>query len=231
MSLISLFKAFTENKIILAEKLPSNNNPTDRIMAQVKALQDIYALLNSQEKGDFWARVNSPVKVGEYLLLQFIKIQDGKPYYRILKRFAGRLKLNEGKIISYLRLFIEGQEALIPVILRDFSDSEEEIGRNGKKPATTVCNWRMDFVVKTSNLGLIIIQFMKRDNIYYSQLLVESEKTGHALESELGELRTLTKDLKERNVILLKWGLLPDRLKEEIAHLLQERGTRLDTQV
>ena len=88
MSLISLFKAFTENKIILAEKLPSNNNPTDRIMAQVKALQDIYALLNSQEKGDFWARVNSPVKVGEYLLLQFIKIQDGKPYYRILKRFA-----------------------------------------------------------------------------------------------------------------------------------------------
>ncbi len=231
MSLINLFKAFTENKIMLAEKLPSNNTTTDRIMAQVKASQDIYALLSSQERGDFWARINSPVKVGEYLLLQFIKIQDGKPYYRILKRFAARLKSNEGKNVSYIQLFIEGQEVLIPVILRDFSDSGEEMGRSGKKPAATACNWIIDFVVKTCNLGLIIIQFMRRDNIYYSQLLVESERTGHALESELGELRTLSKDLRERNVILLKWGLLPDRLKEEIAHLLQERGSRLDTQV
>src|SRR5690606_38960202 len=132
--------------------------------------------------------------------LQFIKIQDGKPYYRILKRFPGRLKLNEGKNISYIRLFIEGQEALIPVILREFFDSGEEMGRSGKKPAETACNWIIEFVVKTGNLGLIIIQFIKRDNIYYSQLLVESEKTGHTLESELGKLRTLSKDLKERNV-------------------------------
>ena len=193
MSLINLFKAFTENKIMLAEKLPSNNTTTDRIMAQVKASQDIYALLSSQERGDFWARINSPVKVGEYLLLQFIKIQDGKPYYRILKRFAARLKSNEGKNVSYIQLFIEGQEVLIPVILRDFSDSGEEMGRSGKKPAATACNWIIDFVVKTCNLGLIIIQFMRRDNIYYSQLLVESERTGHALESELGNCELFLK--------------------------------------
>ena len=220
----------TENKNFFSKDLLINNNFPDRIAVQVKALKDVYALLYSPERGDFWAKVDSPVKVGEFLLLKFKNIQDGKPRYKIIKRCFGQFNVNEGENISLICLFIGGQEAFIPVIFRNLYCFEKGKDGGDQKTKGLPQDWELDFLVKTGNIGLIILRFKKKDNFYYSQILVETEKIGLFIERRLEEFCNISEELKKRGIILLKWGLIQAPLKEKISNLLRETGLRLDTQ-
>jgi hypothetical protein len=229
---LKVFMPYPENKILVSEDHFNNNLP-DRIVAQVKELKDIYALLKLQGQGDILAKVDIPVKIGEYLLLQFKNLQNGKYCYKVIKRSPEPIKLNEEENISFIRLLIkeQGEEVLVPVMIRHFSNSESEKDNHDKKTGKVANKFLLDFVVETSNLGLMIIQFERKDDFYFSQILVESEKIGTLFERELEGLQTLFQNLKERNIIFLKWDLIPTRLKEEISRNLLETGFRLDIQV
>ncbi|NMB41482.1 MAG: hypothetical protein GX996_06045 [Firmicutes bacterium] len=231
--LLQILKTFIferNTKMPMVRKQLDGKMP-DRFVAQVKELKDIYALLKTQSQGDILAKVDTPVKVGEYLLLQLSDIQDGKPHYRVIKRSLKHSKLTEEKNVSFAKVLIKEREEAVPIMIRQVVNRQNEKDGKGKKGEKGTGIFLVDFIMKTRNLGLMIVQLKQIGDFNFIRLLVESNEAGALLEKELKNLHNYFERLKENKIIFLKWGIMPTQLNEEICRSFGKTGFGLDKQV
>src|SRR5690554_4082032 len=117
-------------------KLP--NSISDRTTAYVRDIKKGYALLNVQGK-EIIAKMDAPVKKGEYLLLQFKGFSGQKHFYKVLKRSSEPFEFKNGSNVMQLRLLLEnnGKGMPVPLVVRYplARDQDEHQSQNETKDA------------------------------------------------------------------------------------------------
>ena len=204
----------------------------ERMVAQVKETKKEMALLRWEGK-TFKARVDVPVKKGEYLLLHFKGIEEGKRYYQVKARSFEPVIQNGSRYPTQHMLLQNSYGIPFPLIYRYYEDRERKQGANREDDAQkeTVV---LDFIVETQNLGLIIIRISRKQGCYCIHLLVESEDQGkklyESLETTQQVLFTVLKEFK-LHVKMNTWDLLSPVEKKEILGELFRVSYVLDERV
>ncbi len=210
--------------------LPQSSLP-ERLIAQVKESGKELAVLRWEGR-TFTARIDVPVKKGEYLLLQFKGTKEGKLYYKVQARSYEPF-VQEGTRHPTQHLLLQNSHGMpFPLIYRSYEKPEEKQEENrstGEAEETPV----FDLIIETRNLGFIILRLSRKQGIYYLCLLVESEEQGRLLHESLETLQqSLLEALQELslNVRMKPWELLSPAEKQEtrsemfkVSHLLDER--------
>ncbi len=206
-------------------------NLPERLVAHVKEAKTELALLRWEGK-TFTARIDVPVKKGEYLMLQFKGMKEGKFFYRVLARSFEPI-IQEGSRYPTQHMLVQNSYGIpYPLLYRYYEDREE---RQEEEKAETETKEVvvLDFAVETQNFGLIIVRISRKHGVYYLHLLAESEDQGKDLHEALDEIQKilfLVLHEVQVNVRIKPWELITPVEKKEIlgdlfkvSHVLDER--------
>ncbi len=207
-------------------------NLPERMVAQVKEPKKQWTLLRWEGKV-FAARVDVPVKKGEYLLLRFKGIKEGKLFYQVQARSFEPI-FQEGSRYPTQHILIQNSFGIpFPLLYRYY----EEKGKNQNEdhqddPQSEIIV--LDFAVDTQNLGLIILRISRKQDCYFISMLVESEDKGQRLKESLEIIQqALTVVLKELkvNILIHPWELLNPNERRDVLDELFKVSYVLDERV
>lgn len=205
MLLTDLFNSLTARKISAAKHSGQEEQRVKlfpvRVIAIVKETDRNHALLRLDGR-EILARIDIPVKRGEYLLLGLKGFLEGKTCFQVLQRSLQPIMPEEETLLSKPLLvhYLEKGEP-VPIVIKYYLEPEDE--KNSKENDFEVPHKRkkFDFMIETENLGLVVLSIERIKNRYLGKILVESQESKVILESKLKGLNNvLAAAAKELNL-------------------------------
>lgn len=203
-----------------------------RMIAQAEEIRGNRAIL--LWKGQkFWAKLDVPVEKGEYLLLKYEGMVEGKHYYKIMERSFNQGFLEEKSQAGYNFIIYNSKGIPIPVMFRYKNNLEESKKKRKKTRHSDYIAF--DFIVETKNLGSIIVRIEKKSGIFSGRILVEHEKILSLLQEHLGELQSLIFQMifKEIQIEIemFECRVMTWQEKEDMNNIFLKRSFGLDERV
>jgi hypothetical protein len=157
------------------------------ILAKVLQADGENALLQTGDRR-FHARLAVQVRVGETLLLKPEEAREGVLYCRVLQRVpATDVKGTEPQANLFSAFIYAGEEWDTPYFLTVKTDDERKPGHG-----RNIRSWQ--FTLRTLNLGVIVLQVRKSDDMYSAGLLLESNNTMESLRVIMPQLQKLVEE-------------------------------------
>ncbi|MDO9534784.1 MAG: hypothetical protein Q7J85_05510 [Bacillota bacterium] len=161
MLLTDFFNLLTARKVSVAnhsgqggqEEKPVKLFPV-KVFAIVKAIDKNHALLRLDGR-EILARIDVPVKKGEYLLLEQKGFQEGKTYFKVLQRSLQLILLEEDILLSK-PLFVHdlGKGQPVPIVIKYYLEHKDENSRKENSFDVPHKIKKCDFMIETENLGV-----------------------------------------------------------------------------
>lgn len=222
----------------------TNKNETMpyRLVARVKQVLDSKNVLLNWEGRVIHCRVDTPVRRGEYLLLQFKNWSGKKQLYQVLARNIDRMVLEGEKTVTTSHMLLSSLKgAPLPLMLRVYNSiiQEKEDKQQEKKHSHEDNENRnkktiIEFVIETAHLGVVIVKIQKQKELYTGKLLVENQKTGKILDQGLAELEQIINLIMNETDVDMKlhrWEVVPLWKLQEIKKELAQISFGLDRKV
>lgn len=175
-----------------------------KFTAYVKEIRGSAVLLEESKGKSFWAKLDTAVSRGEYLLLELKEVDREKLYYRILERSDKPLPPEEHTAMHQsLWIVSPFHEEPIPLSLRFFQES---------KPGNGTCKEmsHLHLVLETQNLGIIIVYIgYSENNGIVCRFTVQISSSKEALDRHIPELEEELAKLTDK-INILPSQLLPE---------------------
>lgn len=181
--MLSAVRVFLQALILHSDK----NSMPGNILAKVLNADGENALLQAGGRR-FHARLAVHVQTGETLLLKPEETREGVLYYRVLQRVPVSEVNGAQSATNLFSAFIYPiEERETPYFLTVKADDERKPGSENNMKS-----WQ--FTLRTLNLGVVVLQVRKTDNIYSAGLLLE---TNHAMDTLNAIMPRLQKLMEE----------------------------------
>ncbi|NLC11631.1 MAG: hypothetical protein GX767_05195 [Firmicutes bacterium] len=177
----------------------SSGSLPERFSAKVKEIIQGQALLVRGEQV-FAAKLDVPVKKGEYLLLQFMEQKDGHLYYRVLARSSKPLPLSSNPFIMYHPGYFTAQGRLLPFYIKPLNDKDKKDKRIKNFNNETKI---FEIAVMTENIGIVLILISldaKNASHFFSFRLYVEQRDYINFFTE--RINSLLSSFKMKNIIL-----------------------------
>ena len=207
----------------------SNSMLPQRFAAQVKDIIQGQALLIQGDK-TILVQLDTKVKIGEHLLLQYLEKKEGKLFYKVLARSSEPFSYTEEKP-SYFYFPGHASEHLNipPFYLRKLVKDDKEERKPGAANKDKEKN-TYEIAIKTENMGVVLIYFKAYSNNNLSFFVyVEDRKLYYHLMEQRHPLLSLLNE-KDYKVTNFQVEVAGDNFLDEAKYNL-ERVASIDQRV
>lgn len=182
-TMLSVVRSLLQSLIIQSD----DNSIPGNILAKVLSADGENALLQTGDRR-FHARLAVQVKVGEMLLLKPEETREGVLYCRVLQRMpVSEVRASEPETNILSALLYPRAERDTPYFLTVKTDHE-----NKPEYSKNIKSWQ--FTLRTLNLGIVVLQVRKSENLYTAGLLLESNNAVENLSVIMPRLQELMEE-------------------------------------